>query len=280
MQTILDMEPIENPPPKRSRGRAWRVVAIVLALHAVALGGFVVFQGCQRSEPDARAEDAAVSPAASENLSAALDAPPAWSQAGAIAQPGSSALTPEERAPDAFPPPPAPPPPLETEVAPPAEPPVEPPPAPVEAKPAGSVIHVVKSGETPASIAKKYGVTAAALMHANHIVDASKLKIGQKLVVPSAKLKASAPAPRPAGGAKGAVAKGGGKTHVVKSGETLTSIAKRYGVTVNALMKANGIVDASKLKIGQKLKLPASRAPAGGPSTSSDPRQSPRRFFV
>lgn len=280
MQTILDMEPLETPPPKRSRGRAWRVVAIVLALHAVALGGFVVFQGCHRSEPAAPSEDAAASSLPAESSTAPTsDAASSWGQAGVVAQPGSPTLTPEERAPEALPstPPPAPPHSAETEIA----PPVEPSSAPVEAKPAGATIHLVAAGETPASIAKKYGVTAAALMHANHIADASKLRIGQKLVIPSAKLKASAPSPRPAGGAKGARAKSsGGATHVVKAGETLTSIAKRYGVTVNALMKANGITDASKLRIGQKLKLPAGRSPAGGPSTSSDPRRPLRRLLA
>jgi LysM repeat protein len=143
-------------------------------------------------------------------------------------------------------------------------------------KPAGAVTHVVKSGETPASIAKRYGVSADALMKANGITDASKLKVGQKLAVPSAKLKASAPSPRPGAAPKAAPAKtASAATHLVKAGETITSIAKKHGVSADALMRANGITDASKLKVGQKLKIPAGRA---APSAPADPRRAPRRL--
>ncbi len=47
-----------------------------------------------------------------------------------------------------------------------------------------------------------------------------------------------------------------GKTYIVGKGETLFGIAKRRGVTEKALMRYNGIVDASKLRVGQKIKLP------------------------
>ncbi len=48
-----------------------------------------------------------------------------------------------------------------------------------------------------------------------------------------------------------------GRTYTVSKGETLFGIAKRRGLTEKALMKYNGITDASKLRIGQKIKLPA-----------------------
>lgn len=44
--------------------------------------------------------------------------------------------------------------------------------------------------------------------------------------------------------------------HTVRSGETLWSIAKRYGVTLPALMKANAITDASRLQQGATLRIP------------------------
>lgn len=46
------------------------------------------------------------------------------------------------------------------------------------------------------------------------------------------------------------------KVHVVKAGETLAKIAKAYNVKVSALQKANPGLDPSKLKVGQKIKLP------------------------
>jgi LysM repeat protein len=49
---------------------------------------------------------------------------------------------------------------------------------------------------------------------------------------------------------------GSGSTYKVKSGDTLSAIAARYGTTVKVLMNLNGITDPSRLKIGQILKVP------------------------
>ena len=56
--------------------------------------------------------------------------------------------------------------------------------------------------------------------------------------------------------------------HIVAKGETLTSIAKQYGVAVGDLEKLNKIQDARKLQVGQALKIP----PGGtAPSPSASP---------
>lgn len=47
-----------------------------------------------------------------------------------------------------------------------------------------------------------------------------------------------------------------GVVYVVKKGDTLTAIAKRYKTTVSALVKANGIKDKNKIFVGQKIKIP------------------------
>ena len=52
-----------------------------------------------------------------------------------------------------------------------------------------------------------------------------------------------------------------GAPHIVAKGETLTSIAKRYKVSVKSLTKANGIAKEATLRVGQKLVIPA--APRG-----------------
>jgi len=60
-------------------------------------------------------------------------------------------------------------------------------------------------------------------------------------------------------------------TYVVQQGDTLTSIAQHFNITVAALMKANNITNADKVEAGQTLKIPASHpatltiAPATGP---------------
>lgn len=60
------------------------------------------------------------------------------------------------------------------------------------------------------------------------------------------------------------------KTHTVASGESLSRIANRYGVTVREIQQLNNITDPNKIRIGQKLKLPAyaaegAAAPAPAP---------------
>jgi len=58
-----------------------------------------------------------------------------------------------------------------------------------------------------------------------------------------------------------------GNTHTVARGETLTSIAKMYKVTVDDLQKANNIEDGRKLQAGQSIIIPtASPAVSGSPS--------------
>jgi len=57
-------------------------------------------------------------------------------------------------------------------------------------------------------------------------------------------------ATRPAGAAEG------GTEHVVARGETLSTIAKTYGVTADAVAKANGITNPNTIQVGQKLVIP------------------------
>jgi LysM repeat protein len=58
----------------------------------------------------------------------------------------------------------------------------------------------------------------------------------------------------------------GGNTHIVARGETLTSIAKMYKVTVDELQTANHIEDGRKLQAGQTIIIPAA-----SPASSSSP---------
>lgn len=61
-------------------------------------------------------------------------------------------------------------------------------------------------------------------------------------------------------------------THIVKAGENLAKIAKRFGTTVQAIAQANGISNINKIKVGQVLKIPASPPPSPAPKP---PTQAP-----
>ena len=55
-------------------------------------------------------------------------------------------------------------------------------------------------------------------------------------------------------------------TYKIKSGDTLTAIAKRYGTTVTALAKANGIKNPNLIYAGASLTVPGSSKPASKPA--------------
>ena len=59
----------------------------------------------------------------------------------------------------------------------------------------------------------------------------------------------------------------GANTHIVARGETLTSIAKMYKVTVDQLQQANHIEDGRKLQAGQTITIPTSATPTPTPES-------------
>src|SRR5438093_9337842 len=76
----------------------------------------------------------------------------------------------------------------------------------------------------------------------------------------------------PTGGASGGSPSSpvSGNTHTVARGETLTSIAKMYKVSVDELQKANNIEDGRKLQAGQTIVIPGSPSPAPSASPPTD----------
>jgi len=140
-----------------------------------------------------------------------------------------------------------------------------PPVAPVVETPApAGTEYVIVKGDTLAKIAKAHGVTTKALQAANPGVEPTKLKVGQKLTVPASASGSAAPATS----SVSTVSTGTGETYVVKSGDTLTKIAKAHGVTIKAIESENNLT-TTKIKVGQKLKLPAkaeTAAPAPAPA--------------
>jgi LysM repeat protein len=99
------------------------------------------------------------------------------------------------------------------------------------------VMHIVTRGDTLARIAGKYGSSVGSIIAANKIRNPNLILIGQELLVPDAKSPS-------AGTATNSISDRTGQYHIVKRGETLKQIASQYsGVTVDDLVRANGIVD-------------------------------------
>jgi LysM repeat protein len=148
--------------------------------------------------------------------------------------------------------------------------------------------YTVVAGDTLKRIASKFNTSIEALEKANNLTSTSIIRTGQILVVGKAASANAASAPgksepvphsqatpsvvakpapvqpvvaktapaEPVASAKEPAADSAGQSYVVAKGDNPYSIAKKFKVTQDALMKANNIDDPRKLKIGQKLAIP------------------------
>ncbi|HPC82775.1 MAG TPA: LysM peptidoglycan-binding domain-containing protein [Thermoanaerobaculaceae bacterium] len=124
-------------------------------------------------------------------------------------------------------------------------------------------LHVVRKGDTPSAIARRYGSTVEAIVAANRLRNPRALRVGQTLVVPRAPGGVASPQ-RPAaranesGGPRGAKkptppsAGPAAGRYVVKPGDTLYDIARRHGTTVAELKRLNNL-GTSLIKPGDVL---------------------------
>ncbi len=111
----------------------------------------------------------------------------------------------------------------------------------------------VRKGDTFATIARKYRTTVAYLRDVNDYPRKKKLKVGRKIMVPD---RTPLIEKRPELVAKTKKSSGDKKYHIVKQGESLHMIAKKYEVSVISLKKMNKLKSKSRLKLGTKLTLP------------------------
>jgi LysM repeat protein len=128
--------------------------------------------------------------------------------------------------------------------------------------------YVVIKGDTLGKIAKKNNVSLKALEAANPGVVPTKLKVGQKISLPAP--SAVAPAAAATTMADAGVS---GETYSVKSGDNLSKIAKAHGTTIKAIESLNNLT-TFKIKVGQKLKIPA-KAEAAAPAPAVEPTVAP-----
>ncbi len=217
------------------------VIGIVVALHGVVIGTLLVTAGCgtfggRRSKPVTFEEQPPVLP------------------------------KPEERV--LMPEPPAPKPVFKSEEL------IR------EAKPEAKR-YVVQKGETVSHIAQRFKVKVSEIRELNpEIPNLDRIREGQTLLLPAYVDLKAPPPPHPQPKKKPALESkpvatpplSGGETYVVKAGDTPETIARKFGVKVADLMTLNKITDPKRLRIGQKLAIPAKAGGAAeAPATPAVP---------
>ena len=107
----------------------------------------------------------------------------------------------------------------------------------------GPATHTVQAGESLNGIAVTYGISASALADANGITNRNTLRVGQVLTIP--------------GMTRQQLADLRAQRHVVASGESLSEIARQYGVTTQAIIDRNKLGNPNAIYVGQELIIPA-----------------------
>jgi membrane-bound lytic murein transglycosylase D len=148
--------------------------------------------------------------------------------------------------------------------------------------------HKVRTGDTVGSIARRYGSSVTAIQRANNLPRADRIYVGQVLEVPSqsgggsgwqtrvdfgalasasppaqvpdpaAVLQASVEPSQPAESEAGTTPQAEAQAHKVRSGESLSAIAARYGVSASLLARTNDLPSADRIRVGQTLQIPPS----------------------
>ncbi|MEF3697475.1 LysM peptidoglycan-binding domain-containing protein [Desulfolutivibrio sp.] len=158
----------------------------------------------------------------------------------------------------------------------------------------GASSHTIQKGDTVSAISSRYGVSPQELMAANNIASPQSLSIGKVLVIPGAETKSAqalvaqktaagkaAAGKMPSGKASAAPPDTGrSASYVVKPGDTIHAIAKRFSVSPQSLLAANAISSPSALQVGKTLAIPGPAAAQAPAVPQPAALQSPRPFQV
>ncbi len=121
-----------------------------------------------------------------------------------------------------------------------------------------SATYAVQAGDTLSAIAAGQSVTLEALAAANNLSSPYLLTVGQQLVLPAG---ATVAAVAVTDSGTTDLTTASASTYQVQAGDTLSEIADRLGVSLDALTAANSSINPSALQVGQLLSIPAGAAP-------------------
>ncbi len=125
------------------------------------------------------------------------------------------------------------------------------------------IVYRVKNGDYLGKIASRHRCTVAQIKRWNNLKN-NNIRVGQRLVI----YRGGSPAPSSASSSSKTAADSGASTYTVKSGDTLSGIATRHGVTVGQLKEWNGL-NNNNIKAGQVLKVKATASSTAPTPASS-----------
>ena len=129
-------------------------------------------------------------------------------------------------------------------------------------------VYTVKAGDSLSAIAAKYGTTYKVLAEYNGIANPNIIRVGQQIKIPGKSAPATQEKTEPTTQQPTAET-----VHTVKSGETLSGIARKYGTTYQQLAAYNKISNPNKISVGQKIKIP-------GTATEEKAQEAPARTYT
>ena len=144
----------------------------------------------------------------------------------------------------------------------------------------GQLTHIVSAGDTVYDLAILYGSTVNAIIEANGLNQSALIRRGQRLIIPvRVAVATDTPSPTPLVSATPTAVTGivtpppppAESTYVVRPGDSLVTIARRFNTTVTTLVRLNGITNPNLIFVGQTLQIPTGdTSPAVTPTPTSN----------
>jgi murein DD-endopeptidase MepM/ murein hydrolase activator NlpD len=130
----------------------------------------------------------------------------------------------------------------------------------------GGTTIIVGTSDTLETLSRRYNVSSAAILQANGYKGPRALSPGQQLIIPRQTAAVAAPVLAAPASKTVAAAPAAASVHVVNSGDTLLSVARRNHMSAADLAKANNLEPSAKLKLGTKLTVPGAKSAAVVPA--------------